>query len=97
MDPIAPVVVEEVAEGDMALVVPDLGEHSCAVICALTGPGARRHLGEFADDQRLQPRRAEQLLRLRIERGEVERDEDVGLAVLDLELERAAARRAASS
>ena len=46
-----------------------------------------RHLGEIADHQRLQPRGIEQARHLRIEQREIERDHNVGLAVLDLVLQ----------
>ena len=88
VDPIAAVVVDEIAERDMALVVLDVGQHACRRHLRFDRLGRGRHLGEFADDQRFEPRRSEQLLGLRIERGDVETDEDVGLAVFDLRLER---------
>ena len=72
----------------MAIVVLDLGEHSCRCHLRFDRSGRGRHLGEFANDQRFEAGRSEELLRLRIERGEVETDEDVGLAVVDLRLER---------
>ncbi len=85
---IAPVVVEEVAERDAALVVPDFRQHALRRHERLHRTRRERVFGEFADDEPLQPRRGEKLLRLRVERGEVEGDEDVRLAVLDLEFER---------
>ncbi len=86
---IAPVVVEKVAERDDALVGPDLRQHVLRRHERLHRPGREREFGELADDEPLQPRRVEKLLRLRIERGDVEGDEHVRLAVLDLEFERA--------
>ena len=77
----APVVVEEVAERDDALVAPDLRQHVLRRHERFHRPRRERVFGEFADDEPLQPRRAEKLLRLRIERGDVEGDEDVRLAV----------------
>ena len=88
VDPIAAVVVDEIAERDMALVVLDLGQHACRRHLRLDRPGRGRHLGELADDQRFETGRSEQFLGLRIERGDVETDKDVGLAVFDLQLER---------
>ena len=88
MSLIAAVVVGELTERDMAIVALDLGEHSRGGHLRFDGSGRRRHLREFANDQRFEAGRSEQFLRLRIERGEVERDEDVGLAVIDLRLER---------
>ena len=49
--------------------------------------GRGRHLGHAADNQFLQPCLAEHGLHLRIERGHVECDEEVGTAVLDLVLQ----------
>ena len=88
VDTIAAVVVDEIAERDMALVVLDVGQHACSRHLRFDRLGRGRHLCEFADDQRLETRRGEELLGLRIERGDVETDEDVGLAVFDLQLER---------
>ena len=85
---IAPVVVDQVAECDMAIVMLDLGQHSGSGHLRLDRTGRGRHLGEFADDEFFEAGRCEQLLGLGIERGEVERHQDVGLAVIDLELER---------
>jgi hypothetical protein len=45
-------------------------------------------VGELADDKPFEAGRSEKLLGLRIERGEVEGDGDIGLAVVDFELDR---------
>ena len=87
MRQIAPVVVEEVAERDAALVVLDFRQHALRRHERLHRSRRERVLGEFADDEPLQPRRGQELLRLRVERGDVEGDEHVRLAVLDLEFE----------
>ena len=89
MDLIAPVVVDEIAERHVAIVALHFRQHSCGRHLRLDRTRGERHLGELANDQGFQPRRSEQLFRLRIDRREVERDEDFGLAVFDLELERA--------
>ena len=86
---VAPVVVEEVAERDDALVAFDLRQHVLRRHEGLHRPRRERIFGEFADDERLQPRRGEQLFRLRIDRRSVEGDENVRFAVLDFEFERA--------
>ena len=65
-----------------------VGEHARGRHLRFDRPGRGRHLGEFANDQRFETSRSEKLLGLRIERGEVETDEDVGLAVVDLQLQR---------
>ena len=94
---IAPVVVDQVAERHVAIVVRCFREHARGRHMRLDRTGGERHLGELADDELLEARRSEQLFRLRVERGEVERDQEFGLAVLDLELERRSARPTASS
>src|SRR6516225_3333410 len=48
--------------------------------------GRRRHLGQIAHNQLLQPRLAEHRRHLWVERGEIERDDKIGAAVLDLVL-----------
>ena len=73
----------------MAIVALHFRQHSCGRHLRLDRTRGERHLGELANDQGLQSRRSEQLFRLRIERREVERDEDFGLAVFDFKLERA--------
>ena len=88
MDLVVAVVVDQVAECDMAFIVLDLSQHSRGRHLRFDRPWRGRHLGEFADDQCLEAGGREQFLRLRIERGEVERDKDVGLAVFDFQLER---------
>ena len=85
---VAPVVVEKIAERDSAVVVLDFRYHALRRHERLHRARRERVLGEFADDERLQPARGEKLFRLRIERGEVQGHEDVRLAVLDLEFER---------
>ena len=88
MGGVAPVIVDQVAEGEAAVVVLDLGQHSGGRHLRLDRSGSGRHLGEFADDERLEAGGSQELLGLRIERGEVEADEDIGLAVFDLVLKR---------
>ena len=57
VDLIAAVVVDEIAERDMALVVLDVGQHASSCHLRFDRLGRGRHLGEFADDQRFEPRR----------------------------------------
>ena len=86
MRPVAPVIVEEVAERGDALVAPDLRQHLLRRHEGFHRARRERVFGEFSDNEPLQPRRAEKLLGLRIERCEVEGDEDIRVAVADLEL-----------
>ena len=84
---IAPVIVEKISERDTALVEPDHRQHALRRHERLDRRGRQREFAEFADYERLQPRRVNQLLGLGESRGEVERDQNVGLAVLDFEFE----------
>ena len=84
----APVVVEEVVEGDAARIGLHLRQHARRGHVRLDRVRRDREFGELADYHRLQPRGLEELLGLRIGRGEVHGDENVGLAVADLEFER---------
>ena len=85
---IAPVVVDEIAEGDVPVVGRDLRQHALRRHERLHHTGGAGELRERPDDQLLQPRRLQELLGLGIDDRDIERDEDVGLAVGDLELER---------
>src|SRR5215831_12530460 len=58
-----------------------------ASICALTASGCADISPRFPDDQLLQPGLAEHCHHLRIERCHIQRDEEVGAAVLDLVLQ----------
>jgi hypothetical protein len=51
------VVVEKIAKRHVAIAVFDLGQHSARAHLRLDQSGRERHLGEFAQDQRLEPRR----------------------------------------
>ena len=88
VDLIVAVVVDEIAERDMALVMLDVGQHACSRHLRFDRLGRGRHLGEFADDKRFEAGGSEQFFGLGITRGDVETDKDVGLAVFDLQLER---------
>ena len=83
----AAVVVDEFAEREQAFAVLRLAQHSAGPHVRLDRIRRERPFGEFADDQPLKPRGGQEFLRLRIERGEIEGHENVGLAVLDLELQ----------
>ena len=51
------------------------------------GLKSRRILSQIADDEMRQARLAEQVAHLRIERGKIERDQNIGLTILDLVLQ----------
>ena len=80
---------EEIAERDDAFAVGDGAELIALLHLRAHHVRRGRELREFADDQRLEPRLRQQSLHLREQRGEIERDENVGAAVLDLVFEHA--------
>ena len=84
-----PVIVEEVAERDAALVVFDCHQHAARGHLRLHRFGRERVFRELADDQTLEARRRQELFSLRIKRGEIEGDQVVRVAVLYLRFERA--------
>ncbi len=81
---VAAVIGDQVGEADMLVVLGNggdflaLGERKQQVL------GEGQHVGQAADHHLLQPRGADHLGDVRIQRLEVQRDDDVGLAVLDL-------------
>ncbi|MCY1504929.1 hypothetical protein D9M68_391170 [compost metagenome] len=84
---VAAVVVEQFGKTQVVLVAGDLDRLVLRLHLRGHLLGRARHLGEVADDELLQPRLAEHGGHLRVQRRQVERDEEVGLAVLDLVLE----------
>ena len=80
----AAVVVEQCGKGDMPVVAADVDGLLASLHLCRHRLGRRRHLGDVADDELAQPRRAEHHRHLRIERRQVEREDEVGAAVLDL-------------
>src|SRR6478672_5792480 len=82
-----PVVVDQLAEADMAVVPADFAELTGGLHFRDHRIGIRSYLGEAADNQLLQPCLAQHRRPLRIERSHIERDQDIGAAVLDLVFE----------
>ena len=81
------VVVQQRREADMLLVPRHLGQLPAGLQLRIDGLGRRAHLAEVADDQALQPRLAEHAGHVRVQRRQVQREQQVGLAVADLVLE----------
>ena len=83
------IVVDELGEGDVAFVRRHLGQLLGGAQMGPHALGMAGKLGEIADHEMFHAGLAQQMAHLGIERGKIERDENVGLAVLDLVLEHA--------
>ena len=83
------VVGKELLEGHVQIVHRHLAQLPCAFELRAHRRRADRIFAQAADHHLLQPRAAQQAPHLRVQRRQVERDEDIGLTVFDLVLEHA--------
>jgi len=81
------VVVEQLGEAHVLRVLRDRAELARLLELRAHRRRVSAPFGDVADDELPEARAPEHARHLRVERGDVERDEDVGLAVLDLVLE----------
>src|SRR4029077_12323712 len=81
------IVVEQFGEADVAVVPYNITQLSAGLHLGHHRVGMGAQFGQVSHHQFLQPRLAEHCRHLRIERCDIERDEEVGAAVLDLVLQ----------